>query len=202
MHACRTSRFETSPTRARALVRRAALAGQSLQQYLAAQLTALAATPTLDEMLDRIAQRPKGRLSQRDAIAAVEDERARRTRRCSLPQSLTAVATVTRVATDFAARLSRVPTCHVEVISAIRRQTANAVLTVEQADRAIDDLLDLPLAIYPSAPLLHRGWALRNNLTAYDACYAALAEALGCPLLTADLRLAHAAGVRCDIELV
>ncbi len=61
-----------------ALVRRAALAGQSLQQYLAAQLTALAATPTLDEMLDRIAQRPKGRLSQRDAIAAVEDERARR----------------------------------------------------------------------------------------------------------------------------
>jgi antitoxin FitA len=61
-----------------ALVRRAELAGQSLQQYLAAQLTALAATPTLDEMLDRIAQRPKGRLSRRDAIAAVEDERARR----------------------------------------------------------------------------------------------------------------------------
>ncbi len=90
----------------------------------------------------------------------------------------------------------------VEVISAIRRQTANAVLTVEHADRAIDDLLDLPLAIYPTAPLLHRVWALRNNVTAYDACYAALAEALGCPLLTADLRLAHAAGVRCDIELV
>jgi hypothetical protein len=61
-----------------ALVRRAELAGQSLQQYLAAQLTALAATPTLDEMLDRIGQRPKGRLSRRDAIAAVEDERARR----------------------------------------------------------------------------------------------------------------------------
>jgi hypothetical protein len=61
-----------------ALVRRAELAGQSLQQYLAAQLTALAATPTLDEMLDRIGQRPKGRLSRRDAIAAVEDEHARR----------------------------------------------------------------------------------------------------------------------------
>ena len=61
-----------------ALVRRAELAGQSLQQYLAAQLAALAATPTLDEMLDRIAQRPKGRLSRRDALAAVEDERARR----------------------------------------------------------------------------------------------------------------------------
>lgn len=61
-----------------ALVRRAELAGQSLQQYLAAQLTALAVTPTLDEMLDRIAQRRKGRLSRRDALAAVEDERARR----------------------------------------------------------------------------------------------------------------------------
>lgn len=61
-----------------ALVRRAEVAGQSLQQYLAAQLTALAATPTLDEMLDRIAQRRKGRLSRRDALAAVEDERARR----------------------------------------------------------------------------------------------------------------------------
>jgi hypothetical protein len=61
-----------------ALVRRAERAGQSLQQYLTAQLTALAATPTLDEVLDRIAQRPKGRLSRRDAIASVEDERDRR----------------------------------------------------------------------------------------------------------------------------
>jgi predicted nucleic acid-binding protein len=90
----------------------------------------------------------------------------------------------------------------VEVISVIRRQTANVVLTVEQANQAIEDLLDLPLAIYPTAPLLHRVWALRNNVTAYDACYAALAEALGCPLLTADRRLANAAGVRCDIEVV
>lgn len=61
-----------------ALVRRAELAGQSLQQYLTAQLAAIAATPTIDEMIARIEKRPKGRLSRASAIAALQDERARR----------------------------------------------------------------------------------------------------------------------------
>jgi hypothetical protein len=61
-----------------ALVRRAELAGQSLQQFLSTQIAAIAATPTIDEMLDRIERRRKGRLSRRDAIAAVDAERARR----------------------------------------------------------------------------------------------------------------------------
>jgi antitoxin FitA len=61
-----------------ALIRRAELAGQSLQQYLSAQLTAIASTPTLDEMIDRIEQRSKGRLSHHDSDAAIEAERARR----------------------------------------------------------------------------------------------------------------------------
>ena len=61
-----------------ALVRRAELAGQSLQQFLSAQLAEIAATPTLDEMLERIERRPKGRLSRRDAIEAVDADRARR----------------------------------------------------------------------------------------------------------------------------
>lgn len=60
------------------LVRRAELAGQSLQQYLAAQLAAIAATPTLDDVLGRIEARQKGRLSKADAVAAVGGERARR----------------------------------------------------------------------------------------------------------------------------
>ncbi len=60
------------------LVRRASAAGQSLQQYLAAQLALIAATPTTDEILDRIERRPKGRLSRHDAIAALDAERARR----------------------------------------------------------------------------------------------------------------------------
>lgn len=60
------------------LVRRADLAGQSLQQYLTAQLTALAATPTLDDVIARIERRPKGRLTRQDAVDALRDEHARR----------------------------------------------------------------------------------------------------------------------------
>lgn len=47
-----------------------------------------------------------------------------------------------------------------------------------------------------------RAYELRDNVTAYDAAYVALAEALGCPLVTADGRLAKASGVRCGVELV
>ena len=60
------------------LVRRAELAGQSLQQYLSAQLTAMVATPTIDDMIAQIERRPKGRLSRADAVTAIADERARR----------------------------------------------------------------------------------------------------------------------------
>lgn len=60
------------------LVRRAEQAGQSLQQFLAAQLAHIAATPTVDEILDRIERRPTGHLSAKSAIAAIDKERARR----------------------------------------------------------------------------------------------------------------------------
>ncbi|HWE53961.1 MAG TPA: hypothetical protein VG435_00530, partial [Acidimicrobiales bacterium] len=61
-----------------ALVRKAKQAGQSLQQFLSAQLALIAATPTIDEMLDRIERRQTGQLSARSAIAAIDQERARR----------------------------------------------------------------------------------------------------------------------------
>jgi plasmid stability protein len=61
-----------------ALVRRAEQSGQSLQQFLAAQLAEIAATPTVSDILDRIEQRPKGALSSADAIEALDAERARR----------------------------------------------------------------------------------------------------------------------------
>ena len=59
------------------LVRRAERAGQSLQQYLSAQLASIAATPTLDDVLERIENRSKGQLSKADAVSALEDQRAR-----------------------------------------------------------------------------------------------------------------------------
>lgn len=60
------------------LVQRAQAAGQSLQQYLAAELARLAATPTLNEVLDRIETHAKGHLSGRDAVRALGAERDRR----------------------------------------------------------------------------------------------------------------------------
>jgi len=62
----------------RELVRRAESAGQSLQQFLAAQLDSIISTPTVDDLISRIARRSKGSLSTSDAVAALQDERARR----------------------------------------------------------------------------------------------------------------------------
>ncbi len=61
-----------------ALVCKAELAGQSLQQYLSAQLALIATIPTVDEVIDRIERRLKGRVSRASAVAALQDERARR----------------------------------------------------------------------------------------------------------------------------
>ena len=62
--------------------------------------------------------------------------------------------------------------------------------------------VDFPMRRYPDDFLLPRVWDLRHNLTAYDAVYVALAEALDAPLLTRDRRLAAASGHRARIELV
>jgi antitoxin FitA len=62
----------------KALVRKAELAGQSLQQYLSAQLVVIASTLTVDEVLDLIERRHKGTVSRTGTIAALRDERARR----------------------------------------------------------------------------------------------------------------------------
>ncbi|MCY3635946.1 MAG: type II toxin-antitoxin system VapC family toxin [bacterium] len=89
-----------------------------------------------------------------------------------------------------------------ESASVIRRQSFAGMINETQAEQAIEDLLALPIIVYPTAHLLRRAWELRSNVTPYDACYIALAEFLGCPLLTGDTRLARAPGSACEIELV
>jgi predicted nucleic acid-binding protein len=67
---------------------------------------------------------------------------------------------------------------------------------------ALADLADLPVRRYPHDFLLPRVWQLRNNLSAYNAVYVALAEALDAPLITRDQRLAAKAGHRALIGVV
>ena len=90
----------------------------------------------------------------------------------------------------------------VEVAQVVRRYAANGEIDGERGGAALADLAVFPLHRYPHGVLLPRVWELRNNLTAHDAVYVALAEALGAPLLTRDRRLAGAAGHHATVELV
>jgi len=89
----------------------------------------------------------------------------------------------------------------VEVAQVIRRYAAHGDIDDARGRLALTDLADLTLRRYPHDFLLPRMWDLRHNLTAYDAAYVALAEALDAPLLTRDRRLAAAAGHHARIEL-
>jgi predicted nucleic acid-binding protein len=90
----------------------------------------------------------------------------------------------------------------VEVAHVVRRYAANGEIDGERGRLALDDLADFPLQRYPHDLFLPRIWSLRDNLTAYDAAYVALAEALDAPLLTRDRRLAASAGHRARITLL
>lgn len=89
-----------------------------------------------------------------------------------------------------------------EVASALRRLAASGVVTTGHAAAALATWQRLGIVRHPVVGVLDRIWALREALTAYDACYVALAEALGCGLLTADARLSRAAGLRCALTVV
>lgn len=89
----------------------------------------------------------------------------------------------------------------VEVAQVLRRLVRVGGLTADRAGRALDYFLNLPVSRHPHSHLLPRIWQLRNNLTAYDAAYVSLAEALRAPLLTLDTRLARAHGHSAVIEL-
>lgn len=88
----------------------------------------------------------------------------------------------------------------VEVANILRRAAAAEELSADTAAVAHADLLDLRVSLFPYAPLAPRVWELRDNLTAYDAWYVALAEALGAPLATLDGKLARAPGPRCAFQ--
>jgi predicted nucleic acid-binding protein len=90
----------------------------------------------------------------------------------------------------------------VEVVQVLRRLVRERELDLASATAAIDNLLSLDVERHGHEPLLERVWALRANLTAYDAVYVALAEALDCTLLTCDGSLARAPGLSRRVQLV
>jgi predicted nucleic acid-binding protein len=90
----------------------------------------------------------------------------------------------------------------VEVAQTLRRYVQERELDRGTARAALEDFRSLDLERHAHEPLLDRVWALRDNLTAYDAVYVALAEALNAILLTCDGKLARAPGLGNNIELI
>ncbi|MGL4743688.1 MAG: type II toxin-antitoxin system VapC family toxin [Dermatophilaceae bacterium] len=105
-------------------------------------------------------------------------------------------------------RLRRDPELHVphlldvEVTAALRRRVRLGQTDPRTAAAVIGDLTDLAATRWDHEPLLRRVWELRENVTAYDACYVALAELLDAVLLTGDRRLTRAPGLRCAVEVL
>lgn len=89
----------------------------------------------------------------------------------------------------------------IESAHVLRRYVLSGAISADRGAAAIQDLADLPLSRYPHEVLLPRIWQLRHNLTAYDAAYVALAEALDVPLLTRDKALASASS-RAQVEVL
>ena len=89
-----------------------------------------------------------------------------------------------------------------EVASGLRRQVSSRRITADEGWAALNAWRRVGLTRYAVNMLLDRVWQLRENLSAYDAGYVALAEALGCSLLTADARISQAPGLPCTVTVV
>lgn len=90
-----------------------------------------------------------------------------------------------------------------EVVSALQGLTLGGHLSRERAEDLLTDFDDLRIERWAAEHALRwRAFQLRHNLSAYDAAYVALAEALSCPLLTRDARLARSSGHDVRIEVL
>jgi predicted nucleic acid-binding protein len=95
-----------------------------------------------------------------------------------------------------AERMPLVTAAHglVEAANALRRFARRGELTADEGAQALMWLGNLDVTLDPTTPRLRRIWMLRDRMSAYDAAYAAAAEALESPLLTTDARLLDACG--------
>jgi len=84
-----------------------------------------------------------------------------------------------------------------ETANQLRKHVLRGTISEDVAHLAYRELLRLPLDLLHFEPAAERVWELRHNVTPYDAWYVALAEQLGAPLATLDLRLVKATGPTC-----
>jgi predicted nucleic acid-binding protein len=111
-------------------------------------------------------------------------------------------AEAARAALSDDARWAGPPLLKTETLSVVRGRLLGKKITQEVADAAVADLLAVVVDTVDEDCLLPRMWELRGDLTSYDAAYVAAAEALGCPLVTLDVKLSRAIGPRCPVQVV
>ena len=92
--------------------------------------------------------------------------------------------------------------CDVEVLSSLRRVLLTRVMAIARAEQALGVYRDLRLSRHGHLALLTAAISMRENFSAYDACYVALAQRLNAPLLTADASLARATARHTSVELL
>jgi predicted nucleic acid-binding protein len=90
----------------------------------------------------------------------------------------------------------------VEIAQGLRRLVRTGEVSSGRAEEAIADLTDLDLHRHAHVDLVRRAWKLRDNISAYDAMYVALAEAIDAPIVTCDSPLAKTPGHRARIEVI
>jgi predicted nucleic acid-binding protein len=89
-----------------------------------------------------------------------------------------------------------------EITSGLRRLVRRNQLSATSGWNVLGTWRRLGVTRYAAHGLFERMWEIRENFSAYDATYVALAETLGCSLVTADARLGRASQARCAITLV
>jgi len=89
-----------------------------------------------------------------------------------------------------------------EIASGVRRLVKEESLAAGEGWEALVRWQRFSVSRYPVAGLFDRIWELRDNVSAYDVCYVALAEALECTLVTADGKLSRAPRLRCSVTVV
>lgn len=89
----------------------------------------------------------------------------------------------------------------VEAANILRRSASAGDISTDVASLAHQDLMSLPIELFPYSLCASRVWELRSTVTAHDAWYVALAETIGGRLATLDIRLSRSTGTRCEFAL-